>query len=75
MKCLDKHLEGDYHRGKSTVGNPFTPEHRAVISWAIQRAGQLLWEKLELELPDYQIEQQERDGLVCPPVAAVSGSG
>ena len=75
MKCLSKHLEGSYHRGKSTVGNPFTPEHKRVISWAIQKAGQLLWETLKLEMPDYQIDQQGRESLVCPPVAAVSGSG
>ena len=76
MKCLSQHLEGQYHRGKSPVGNPFSPEHRTVITWAIQRAARLLEEKLSVEMPDYEIAgEQERDSLVCPPPAPVSGSG
>ena len=64
LVCLSRHLEGRYHRRRVRLANPFSPEQRAVTSWAVERVGRLLQERLNINIPDYQLEQGEED----PPV-------
>ena len=66
LRCLSRHLEGQFHRRRPKPLNPFTAEHRAVTAWAVERAARVLRERLHINIPHYQLEDGEQTPVICP---------
>ena len=66
MRCLSRHLEGQFHRRRPKLLNPFSAEQRAVTACAVERAGRVLRERLDINIPHYQLEDGEQTPVICP---------
>ena len=63
LRCLSQHIGGIFHRSQTLDVDPFTPEHREVVSWALDRANVTLNDRKDIYMPNYEPPKINK---ICP---------
>ena len=54
LRCLSQHIGGIFHRSQTLDVDPYTPEHIAVVGWALDRANVTLYKMKNINMPNYE---------------------